>query len=216
MKRTRLISEPLCVSPTLARLSSAPCGVWVIVIMSISSNSPSRISSGLPRMNSNSPRARLASLSSTVMHSSAGTANSTTSPSRWSMTAQTQPCADHRGDLCIVPAAMRRPRRGIGDGALRDEKAVHLPQDANRQRTPASLHPRLDPGQRQTSAILQPHAGELIGDVGSGLRLAEADFWMLQDVLADLDDMAGLPIDLGADERLEFFFGHVVLSRRLV
>ena len=105
---------------------------------------------------------------------------------------------------------MRRPRRGIGDGALRDEKAVHLPQDAYRQRALAPLHPRLDPGQRQTSAVLQSHAGELVGDVGSGLRLAEADFWMPQDVLADLDDMAGLTIDLGADERLEFLFGHVV------
>src|SRR4051812_10344952 len=63
MKRMRLMSEPLCESPTLARLSSAPLGVWVIVIMSMSSNSPSRISSDFPTAHRRLVRTSIAAVS---------------------------------------------------------------------------------------------------------------------------------------------------------
>ncbi len=112
--------------------------------------------------------------------------------------------AEHHGDLGVVPAGVRRARRGVGVWVAGHEQRIELAHDADGGAgAGAAVELPLDAGDGDARAALHAHLAHDAVDDGGRLLLAEAGLRVLEDGLRDADQLLAAAIDLLGDGPLE-------------
>jgi hypothetical protein len=115
----------------------------------------------------------------------------------------------HPGDLRIVAARMGGARRGIGLWMARDAETVQLAEQREGRafaRAPASIRPHA--GHGEPGARLEAEVLEGLVNQGRCLDFLEAHLRILEDALADADDLVGSPVDRLEDAPLQLVLRH--------
>ena len=115
----------------------------------------------------------------------------------------------HPGDLRVVAARMGGARRGISLWMARDAEAVQLAEQRKGRalaRAPADIHPHA--GHGEPGARLQAEALEGLVNQGRRLDFLEAHLRILEDALADTDDLVCSAVDRLEDAPLQLILRH--------
>ena len=120
--------------------------------------------------------------------------------------------AQHRAELQIVAAGVRRAGFGIGRRAVRADHRVQLADYGDIGAGSARLQLGLNTGQGQAllTGIIQ--VAEELADGGGGFGFLETEFRRLADFLRHLHDLLGMFIDCLADQVFELLSVHSVCA----
>ena len=113
--------------------------------------------------------------------------------------------AEHAGDLRVVAAAMRGAGVRVGERVVRGSQAVQFADNGDARTAGFAGDAALDAGERQPGLRREAEAGHVLGDQTCGLVLVEAGLGMVEDRLADRDDLVAVAVDRLAHRLLQFF-----------
>src|SRR5437667_316392 len=96
------------------------------------------------------------------------------------------------------PAWLARPVKRIcliSERVVGGAQTVELADKRQARTGPAASEAALDPGQGQAGLRFEAERAHLVGDQRRGAVLVEAGFRVMQDRLAELDDLVAVAID---------------------
>src|SRR5439155_905422 len=117
--------------------------------------------------------------------------------------------SQHRRDLGVVAAGVRRAGLGIGLGMPRHDQRVQLPED--RECRPGARPPLgvgADARQRESGARRQAQLPERFLDQPRRLDFLEAELGVAPDLLTEPDDLRAAPVDRLPHLPLQLVLGH--------
>ena len=128
---------------------------------------------------------------------------------------QSERRTQHRAELQIVAAGVRRTGLGVGCRAVRADHGVQLADDGDVGAGSAGLQLGFDAGQGQTLLAGIVQVAEELADGGSSFCLLEAELRRFADLLRHLDDLLGMFVDCLADQVFKLLFVHLACASLL-
>jgi hypothetical protein len=112
--------------------------------------------------------------------------------------------AEHPGDLGIMAAAVRRPGLRVGERMIGGAQAVELTDEGEARARHYPFQPPLDARHCEAGLRLKTEGTHALGNERCGLDLVEASLGVMEDRLAELDNLVSMAIDRFAHRALQF------------
>src|SRR5205823_85353 len=113
----------------------------------------------------------------------------------------------------VVAAAMGRAGMRVGERVVGGSEAVELTDEREARAGRRAAEAALDAGQRQPGLWREAQFAHLLGDHGGGLAFVEAGLGVMQDRLAELDDLVAVAVDRLAHRLFQLFLGRHAAPR---